>query len=67
MSKPKLKIKKAIAKRFKVTKTGKLITTHAFGRHLKLKKSKRRLRRLNVPKEVTGKVAIKIKRALGVA
>lgn len=64
---PKHKVKKAISKRFKVTGSGKVISGRAFGRHLKLKKSKSRLRRLNTPKEITGKLATKLKKALAIA
>jgi len=63
----KIKTKKAIAKRFKVTPTGKLMGVRSFGRHLKLNKSKNRLRRISTPKQITGTIAKKIKKALGVA
>lgn len=61
----KLKIKKSVSKRFKVTPTGKLLSGRSFGRHLKLNKSKSRLRRLKTTKLMTGRMAIKIKKALG--
>lgn len=61
---PKLKVKKAAAKRFKVTKTGKVMHGKQFGGHLKIGKSKRRLRRLKEPAELTGEFAKKIKRML---
>ncbi len=61
----KLKVRKAIAKRFKITSTGKVISRRAFHSHLKLNKSKSRLRRMKVPNEITGRMATKIKKALG--
>jgi len=62
---PKLKTKKSITRRFKITKTGKVLRRRGFVRHLNVKKSakrKRRLRRLTITKEVYAK---KIKKALG--
>lgn len=63
---PKLKVKKAAVKRFKVTKTGKVLFSHQYGGHLKLHKSKRRLRRQKEPGILTGEFAKKIKRMLAV-
>lgn len=60
----KQKTKKAAAKRFKITKTGKVLRGHQYSRHLKLHKSKARQRRQKEPGEVTGRQAIKIKRLL---
>lgn len=65
--KMKKKVKSAVAKRFKVTKTGKVMHGKQFGGHLKLGKSKRRLRRLKEPAELKGEFAKKIKQMLGVA
>ncbi len=62
----KLKIRKSVSKRFKVTKTGKIIRRGAQNRHLKANRSKRNARRGKVPKVVTGKFAKKIKKMLGV-
>lgn len=62
---PKKKIKRSVSRRFKVTKTGKVMFSHQYGGHLKLKKSKRRIRRQNEPAVLTGKFAKKIKRMLG--
>lgn len=62
---PKQKTRKSIAKRFKVTKTGKVLRRGSHGRHLKASKSKKRLRRQKVLKQVKGKYAIKIKKVLG--
>ncbi|HSX08981.1 MAG TPA: bL35 family ribosomal protein [Candidatus Saccharimonadales bacterium] len=63
---PKKKVRKSAAKRFKVTKTGKVMFVHQYGSHKKLNKSKRRLRRQKEPAEMIGKFAKKIKRMLAV-
>ena len=63
----KKKIKKAISKRFKITKTGKVMFEHQYGSHKKLNKSKARLRRQKEPGQLTGLFAFKIKKALGAA
>lgn len=62
---PKIKVKKSVAKRFKVTKTGKVMFGHQYTSHLKLHKSKRRQRRQNEPGQLKGKFAKKIKKMLG--
>ena len=64
---PKQKVRKSAAKRFKVTKTGKVMFEHQYGSHKKLNKSKKRLRRQKEPGLLKGKFAKKIKRMLGVA
>lgn len=64
MKKNKIKTKKALIKRIKVTGSGKLVSNRAFGRHLKLNKSKNRLRRIKSTKAITGTTAKKIKKAL---
>lgn len=64
---PKLKIKKSVARRFKITKTGKVMFGHQYGSHLKLHKSKRRIRRQKEPGVMTGIFAKKIKKMLGAA
>ena len=43
---PKIKTKKAVKKRFKFTKTGKIKRTRAGGRHILTKKSRKRKRGL---------------------
>ena len=63
--KKKLKIKKSVAKRFKVTKTGKVLFRGSHIRHLRRKKSKSNLRRQKVPQRLRGVMAQKVKRALG--
>lgn len=62
----KLKTHKGAAKRFKLTKTGKLLRERAFGNHLLAKKSKSRKRFINTPATVKGSMAKNVKRALGV-
>ncbi len=62
----KQKTRKSAAKRFKVTKNGKLLHRSQFIRHLKSKKNKRRQRSLNQPKQVTGRYEHKIKQMLGI-
>lgn len=44
---PKLKTHKGAAKRFKKTGTGKIVRSHAFGRHILTKKSRARKRKLH--------------------
>jgi large subunit ribosomal protein L35 len=62
---PKKKIKKSVSKRFKVTKTGKVMFSHQYKSHLKASKSKSRLRRQKEPGQLTGEFAKKIKKMLG--
>jgi large subunit ribosomal protein L35 len=50
----KMKTKKAAAKRFKRTGTGKLMFTSPGQNHASMAKRSRRMRRMNVAKEVTG-------------
>ncbi len=64
---PKKKIKKSVSKRFKVTKTGKVLFSHQKKGHHKLIKSKSRLRRQKEPGLLKGKFAKKIKQMLGKA
>lgn len=61
---PKIKTKKVVSKRFKITKRGKVIRGRQMGRHLRIKKSKSRIRRLKEPAQVKGKLARTIKRFL---
>lgn len=65
--KKKLKIKSSVTKRFKVTKTGKVMFEHQYGSHKKLHKSARRLRRQKEPGQLEGTFAKRIKRMLGAA
>lgn len=61
----KKKIKRSVARRFKVTKTGKVMFGHQYTSHLKLHKSKKRQRRQKEPAQMKGRFAIKIKKLLG--
>lgn len=62
---PKQKIKKSVSRRFKITKTGKVIFSHQLKGHLKLNKSKKRLRRLKKAGVLEGTFAKKVKKMLG--
>lgn len=62
----KKKVRDSIAKRFKVTKNGKVLFGHQYGSHKKLNKSKARIRRQKEPGQLTGEFAKKIKQMLGV-
>ena len=64
---PKKKIKHSVAKRFKVTKTGKVVFAHQYGSHKKLLKSKRRIRRQKETAVLEGAFAKKVKQMLGAA
>ncbi len=62
---PKQKTRKSVTKRFRVTKTGKVMRRRSFARHLNEKKSssrKRALKRTVVTKKAYAK---RIKKALG--
>lgn len=61
----KNKIKKSVSKRFKVTKTGKVLFAHQYQGHLMRKKSQSRKRRQKEPGHLTGAFAKKIKQMLG--
>lgn len=63
---PKQKTKKSLAKRFKITKNGKVMRRHNFIRHLRVKKSKSKRRSQKQPVEMTGYYAKKIRKFLGV-
>lgn len=61
----KKKIKKSVSKRFKVTKTGKVLFSHQYKSHHKMIKSKRRTRRQKETGVLKGTFAKKIKKMLG--
>lgn len=63
----KQKTRKSIAKRFKITASGKVLHRTQGGRHLRRRKSKKAIRGFGVPREIQGKFAIKIKQMLGLA
>ena len=62
---PKHKVPSVIKVRFKVTKTGKVMRRAQNMRHLRRKKPKKAIRAYRVPREVTGKMATKIRRMMG--
>lgn len=64
MRKNKHKIRKAVSRRFKVTKTGKVMFSHQMRGHLKTNKTKRNLRRGKEPGELSKPFAKKVKRML---
>ena len=66
MKKYKIKTRKIVAKRFKVTGTGKILRRSQNMRHLRRRKSKKQIRAYNVPKVVSGKQAAKIRRMLAI-
>ncbi len=61
---PKLKTRRAIAKRFKITKKGKILRHKAFKGHLLSKKTSKRKRSLRRPDLVSKTEREKIKRLL---
>lgn len=65
MAKNKMKTKRAAAKRFKVTGSGKIMRRKAYKGHLTAKKSPNRKRRLRKPAEVSQKVNKNVKRLIG--
>jgi len=63
--KTKQRTKKSAAKRFKVTKTGKVLFRQQGFRHLLSKKNKRWLRRKKKLKELVGEYKNKVLKMLG--
>jgi large subunit ribosomal protein L35 len=61
----KQKTRKSLAKRFKVTPTGKVMHRSAFSRHLKKAKSKTQKGKYKKTKQIKGTMAKKIKQVLG--
>ena len=59
------KTHKAVAKRFKVTPTGKVLHRGSGRNHNTNKQPRDRVRAKNIPSQVEGLVARKIKRVLG--
>jgi ribosomal protein L35 len=62
---PKMKTRKSITSRLKITKNGKVMRRQSFRRHLKANKSAKRLRNLKKTIEMTGFYAKKIRKATG--
>ncbi len=63
--KSKIKTKKSIASRFKITKKGKVLHRSSFLRHLRRKKKKSQIRRLKKEKKTKKNIAKKIKKLIG--
>lgn len=66
MPKMKMKTRKSVAKRFKITATGKIIRRSSNNAHAYSKKSGSQQRRLDLPKEVKGRFAKYIRNLLGI-
>ena len=62
---PKQKTRKSVVKRFRVTKTGKVMRRRSFARHLNEKKSSSRKRALKRTVQTKKAYAKRIKKALG--
>ena len=65
MANKKMKTKRAAAKRFKVTGSGKIMRRKAYKGHLTAKKSPNRKRRLRKPAEVSQTVYKNVKKLIG--
>lgn len=65
MKKQKMKIRKSVKRRFKITKTGKVLRRGSHIRHLRRKKKKSQIRAQKLPKEVKGAWKRKVKKLLG--
>lgn len=61
---PKKKTRKSAAKRFRLTRTGKLVHRPQMGRHLKRKKTKSQKTRVKRLKEIKGRIKAKIKKMI---
>lgn len=62
---PKQKTKKSLTKRFRITKKGKVLRRQGFRRHLNVKKSSRKKRKLGRIVQMNKIYAKKVKKALG--
>jgi large subunit ribosomal protein L35 len=62
----KQKTRKSAVKRFKVTKTGKILRRRAFTSHLNVKRSSKKRRAQSRPVEITGFYARKLRAAMGI-
>ena len=61
----KMKIRKSLSNRLKITKNGKVLRRQSFRRHLKAAKSSKQLRSLKRIKHVTGYFAKKVRKVVG--
>ncbi len=62
----KIKTRKSITKRFKITKNGKILRRRSFTSHLKEKKSSAKLSKMKRPVVMQGSYAKKLRKVLGV-
>jgi large subunit ribosomal protein L35 len=62
---PKQKTRKSLTKRFRITKTGKVLRRQGFSRHLNVKKSAKKKRALRRVVNVKKTMANKIKKRMG--
>ena len=65
MKKNKMKTRKSVTKRFKITKKGKVLRRQAFKGHLNAKKSSKRKRRLRRVVKTNDSYAKRIKKRMG--
>lgn len=65
MKKKKIKTRKSLIKRFRITKKGKVLFRGSHVRHLRRKKQKKQLRAQKVPKKLYGRMQKKIKKLVG--
>ena len=63
--KNKLKTRKSLVKRFRITKKGKVLFRGSHVRHLRRKKQKKQLRAQKVPQKLHGRMQKKIKKLVG--
>ncbi|MBC8385814.1 MAG: 50S ribosomal protein L35 [Candidatus Cloacimonetes bacterium] len=63
---PKLKTRRAVAKRFKVTANGKLKRSHAYAGHILTKKTTKQKRNLRKSDIVNSNDVSRMKRMLGI-
>jgi len=61
----KLKTKKGVVKRMKLTKNGKVKRRHAFTSHIMVRRSRKRKRRLRHPAILPGRMGKNMAEALG--
>jgi len=63
---PKLKTSRGAAKRFKVSKSGRILRRHAYHSHILTKKNPKRRRHLRSEAEVSPADRKRVKRLLGI-
>lgn len=62
---PKIKTRKSLTNRLKITKNGKVMRRQSFRRHLKASKSAKQLRNLKKTIELTGHMAKRVRKVMG--